>query len=114
MSRARSSDPQFDVEADKREMPRSEACPFRGFRVPAALAALAAAIHRPERRFGRRYVFRPTRVLRKLRCTVMTRHRGLGRRGSRTSKWPPDAAVHSFLSGDSRQRQRPEVRDQHD
>ena len=114
MSRARSSDPQFDVEVDKREMPRSEARPFRGFRVPAALAALAAAIHRPERRFGRRYVFRLSRVLRKFRCTVMTRHRRLGRRGSRTRKWLPDATLHSLLSGDTSQCQRPKTRDEHD
>ena len=114
MSRARSSDPQFDVEVDKREMPRSEARPFRGFRVPAALTALAAAIRRPERRFGRCYIVRLSRVLRKFRCTVMTRHRRLGRRGSRTRKWPPDATLHSLLSGDTSQCQRPKTRDEHD
>ena len=103
----------LDVQAEKREMIRSEASPLGDFRVPAAIAALAAAIQRPERSFRRFGVLRPGSG-RNSRCTMMTLHRRPGRCGTHLCKWPPHAALHSLWWSDGRLCQRPEARDQHD
>ncbi len=100
----------LDVQAEKREMIRSEASPLGDFRVPAAIAALAAAIQRPERSFRRFGVLRPGSG-RNSRCTMMTLHRRLA---TRARECPPYAARHSLGRSDGRLRQRPQARDQHD